>query len=102
MSKFGRELVEGMRLAVAHAPSGHKVPGIRVTIVKLPPDVKEERSAARLRMSPAALREATYRLFRCRRSKTGNKAVVRPTRPLPPICWRSNAAPRKSWKQSRI
>ena len=58
MSKFGRELVEGMRLAAAHA-SGQKVPGIRVTVVKLPPDVKAIRRSLRMSQHRFA---ASYRI----------------------------------------
>ena len=43
MGKFGKELIESMRQAAAHA-RGHKVPGIRVTVVALP-DVKAIRRA---------------------------------------------------------
>ena len=38
MSKFGEELIESMQQAAAHA-GGRKVPGVRVTTVKIP-DVK--------------------------------------------------------------
>jgi putative transcriptional regulator len=43
MSKFGEELIESMQQAAAHA-GGRKVPGVRVTTVKIP-DVKEIRKA---------------------------------------------------------
>jgi putative transcriptional regulator len=43
MSKFGKELIESMQQAAAHA-GGRKVPGVRVTTVKIP-DVKAIRKA---------------------------------------------------------
>ena len=57
MSKFGRDLIEGMRQAAEHA-SGRKVPGMRVTIVKLP-DVKAIRRSLRMSQQRFA---ATYRI----------------------------------------
>ncbi|MGO8868425.1 MAG: hypothetical protein ACLQME_18195 [Alphaproteobacteria bacterium] len=38
MGKFGKELIESMRQAAAHA-GGRKVPGMRVTTVALPGNV---------------------------------------------------------------
>ena len=43
MSKFGKELIESMQQAAAHA-DGRKSPGMRVTTVKIP-DVKAIRKA---------------------------------------------------------
>jgi putative transcriptional regulator len=43
MSKFGKELIESMQQAAAHAGS-RKVPGVRVTTVKIR-DVKAIRKA---------------------------------------------------------
>ena len=43
MSKFGKELIESMQQAAAHA-GGRKVPGVRVTTVEIP-DVKAIRKA---------------------------------------------------------
>jgi putative transcriptional regulator len=46
MSKFGKELIESMTQAAAHA-TGRKVRGMRVTKVKLP-DVKSIRRSLRM------------------------------------------------------
>jgi putative transcriptional regulator len=46
MSKFGKELIESMQQAAAHA-GGHKGPGMRITTVKVP-DVKAIRKALHL------------------------------------------------------
>jgi len=46
MSKFGDELIESLKQAVEHA-SGRKVPGMRVTTVKVP-NVKAIRRALRM------------------------------------------------------
>ena len=43
MSKFGKELIESMQQAAAHA-GGRKASGMRVTTVKIP-DVKAIRQA---------------------------------------------------------
>jgi len=58
MSKFGRELVESMRQTADYA-RGRKVPGIRATIVALPPDVKAIRRSLRMSQQRFA---ATYRI----------------------------------------
>jgi putative transcriptional regulator len=46
MSKFGKELIESMKQAAAHA-GGRKVPGMRVTTVEMP-DVKAIRRSLRM------------------------------------------------------
>ncbi len=46
MSKFGDELIESLRQAATHA-RGRKVPGLRVTTVKVP-NVKAIRRALRM------------------------------------------------------
>src|ERR1700761_7257939 len=46
MSKFGKDLIESMRQAAAHA-SGRRVSGMRVTTVKMP-DVKAIRRSLRM------------------------------------------------------
>ena len=57
MSRFGKELIESMKQAAAHA-AGRKVRGMRVTKVKIP-DVKAIRRS--LRMSQHRFAEA-YRI----------------------------------------
>jgi putative transcriptional regulator len=56
MSKFGKELIDGMKQAAAHA-GGRKVPGMRVKTVEIP-DVKgtQHRFAALYRIPLATLR----------------------------------------------
>ena len=53
MSKFGDELIESMRQAVAHT-GGRKVSGLRVTTVKTP-DVKAMRKALHMSQHRFAL-----------------------------------------------
>jgi putative transcriptional regulator len=57
MSKFGEELIESMQQAAAHA-GGRKVPGVRVTTVKIP-DVKAIRKALHMSQYRFA---ASYRI----------------------------------------
>ena len=57
MGKFGKQLITSLQQAVAHA-QGHKVPGLRVTTVKLP-DVKAIRRSLRMSQHRFA---ATYRI----------------------------------------
>ncbi|MGH6870505.1 MAG: helix-turn-helix domain-containing protein [Rhizomicrobium sp.] len=58
MTKFGQDLIEGMKQAVEYS-KGRKIPGMRVTIVKLPPDVKAIRRSLRMSQQRFA---ATYRI----------------------------------------
>jgi putative transcriptional regulator len=53
MSKFGKQLIESMRQAVAHS-GGRKVSGLRVTTVKTP-DVKAIRKALHMSQHRFAL-----------------------------------------------
>ena len=57
MSKFGRDLIESMKQAAKHA-HGRKVPGTRVTRVKMP-DVKAIRRSLHMSQHRFA---ATYRI----------------------------------------
>jgi putative transcriptional regulator len=57
MTKFGKQLIESMRQAVAHA-QGRRVRGMRVTTVELP-DVRAIRRALRMSQEQFA---ATYRI----------------------------------------
>ncbi|HTQ14307.1 MAG TPA: helix-turn-helix domain-containing protein [Rhizomicrobium sp.] len=58
MRKFGREWIEGVKQAVEHSRS-RKVAGMRVAIVKLPPDVKAIRRSLRMSQQRFA---AAYRI----------------------------------------
>jgi putative transcriptional regulator len=57
MSKFGKELIESMKQAAAHA-RGRRVAGVRVTKVKMP-DVKAIRRSLRMSQSRFA---SAYRI----------------------------------------
>ena len=79
MSKFGRDLIESMEQAATHA-RGRKVPGMRVTRVKMP-DVKAIRRSLRMSQHRFA---ATYRipLSTLKNWEQGRRAPDAPARTL--------------------
>ena len=96
MSKFGKELIERMQQAAAHA-GGRKVPGVRVTTVETP-DVKAIRKALHMSQHRFAV---LYRIP-LPTLKNWEQGGVHPTHPRRLTCGRFSAGRRKLWKPSPV